>query len=56
MNNKTKIKDISVDVRRFLTDGEFRNFKGKVEFGFHEVARLIPDFNAERQAMSNEQA
>jgi hypothetical protein len=44
------------DKRTFFTDVEFEKFKNCLEFSFFEAAKLIPEFNPEKQAMTSDQA
>ncbi len=50
------IAELKKDTRIFLSDEEFECFKKEIEFSFNEAANLVPEFDSEKTAISNEQA
>jgi len=53
INNTPEIKEL--DSRKFLTNEEFEKFNKKLEHSFYEAAKLIPEFDSEKIAITNEQ-
>jgi hypothetical protein len=47
---------VNEETRRFLSDEEFRKLKEQLEHSFFESARLVPTFDSEKEAITEDQA